>query len=55
MVFCKEELREKDYAIKTATREIADLKAKIADTEATVSSAAEQIDTHSKKIAEQTR
>merc|ERR1719478_1913793 len=55
MIFCEEELREKDYAIKTATREILELKAKIADTQATMSSAEDEVGLQSNTIASQER
>jgi hypothetical protein len=53
MSFCKEELREKEYAIKTASREIGELEAQIADNEATMNGAADEVALLSNTIASQ--
>merc|ERR1719393_557529 len=44
-VFCDDELKAKGYAIETATREIADLEATIADSSATSLAMADEIST----------
>merc|ERR1719408_446375 len=49
--FCDDELKEKGYAIETASREMGDLSATIEDSKATIISKADEISTLGNEIA----
>merc|ERR1719171_3289407 len=53
MKYCKDEMREKGYSIKTAARSIVDLNAKIQDSSATIEATGDEISKLGTQIADQ--